>query len=73
MNCARSFLKSDMFWLAADLLRHAAPTELKKLMQRRGFYKHFAPLELERGCASAEYFGSALAFHRFDFLFHTKV
>ena len=46
-----------MFWLAANLLRYAAPTELEKLMERRGFYKHFAPLELERGCASAKYSG----------------
>ena len=46
-----------MFWLAADLLRHAAPTELEKFMEGRGFYKHFAPLELECGCASAKYSG----------------
>ena len=35
-----------MFWLAANVLGHAAPTELEKLMERRGFYKHDAPLEL---------------------------
>lgn len=44
-----------MFWLAADLLTHAAPTELEKLMERRGCYKYFAPLELERGWASPKY------------------
>ena len=31
-----------MFWLSADLLRHAAPTELETLMERPSFYKHFA-------------------------------
>ena len=44
--------RSDMFWLAAVFLRHAAPPEFKQIMARLRFYKHVAPLELKRGCAS---------------------
>ncbi len=44
-----------MFWLAAILLRDAAPTELKQITECPRFYKHVVPTELMRGCASVAF------------------